>query len=381
MSVVVGGGLYRVLQGACRVAADLNQLAIGTDTVFVALLNAFPNIASLVGPRPVRVTGYDLHQGVEAAAVDLVPEVEIELGRALKEVHWRVFGWVRDGTPSNVPSWTNGARSVLRLAMAIAASRRDSWVGADHLLEALMADQEGVPARLIRQRGVNLDHLTTVARQVWPTPGGEPPRRALAELMHRAGVLVSPGQENRAMGALTRHLTSGVVHLLTNASPALAFLEDEAIAETVRSGWPQTTSAHLLLAVVVLEEEMMAGDFYPSDNYLSACGIVLKSIGFDRGKAYRYLESVMREEQSASPQRRRAWRSNPKNPPWTITAVRVADSARGVGSAPVGSAHLLYSILVDSDDIGRRLLREQAIDPQDVRVSLARRLALGNSEA
>jgi hypothetical protein len=252
-------------------------------------------------------------------------------------------------------------------------------VGADHLLEALLADSANMASNFVRRQGVSLELLTEVARQTWPVAGGKPPYRELADLLNRVGVLVEPGRERQQRStALTRRLVAGATRLLNQTSPVLSFLEAEAVAETVRMGHDRTTLTHLILATLVLEEQMAASGLRPAPEYVFACDFVLRSFAIDRELVSVTVASEPQEGAIAPVQRRRGSRNNPRNPPWTLAAVRVAERARDVAGSglnqPAGSAHLLHAVLADSDDSGRRLLYEHSVDPAVVQDLLAVRL-------
>jgi hypothetical protein len=160
----------------------------------------------------------------------------------------------------------------------------------------------------------------------------------------------------------------------------LLFVETEAIGETVRLGHDRTTLTHLVLAVLVLEEQMAARDLHPAPEYKLSCDFVLRKFAVDRESVSLTLSATGEEGAIAPPQRRRAWRSNPKNPPWTVAAARAAERARDVArsgnGASAGSAHLLYAVLSDPDDSGRRLLQDQSVDPAAVQDLLTARLGI-----
>jgi len=291
--------------------------------VLVSLMNAYPGFRGVSGPSGNGEFSPAPGGGRDDRRIDLPPEAELELSRTTREVHWRAFGWRSQGGPATTPEWVAEVHTALRLAMAIAVARGAPWVGADHLLEALLADSANSASRYLRQRGVDLELLTDVAQRTWPVAGGEPPPRALADSLHRIGVLIDParGGEQRST-ALTRRLATGAVRMLTQADPALTFLEDEAIAETVRLGHDRTTLTHLILAILLLEEEMAASGLRPVGDYERACDFVLRPFTLDRELLAATVASIPQEGAIAPPQRRRSWRSSPKNPPWTVAAVR-----------------------------------------------------------
>lgn len=377
----VGRDFYWVLHGACRAAPALRQSVIGTDTVLISTMNTFPGFRQVLSPGRVELAGRDFVQGGGVDRIHLSADAELRLCRIMREVHWRVFGWKPAEAPSSVPRWAGEVGVAGRLAMAIAEARDAPWVGADHLLEALLTDSANLASSFVRKRGVDPEFLTEMAQRTWPVPGGRPPRQALAEMLDRVGVLIQPGREIRRRPiALKRRMAAGVIRLVTQTSPVLSFLEDEAIAETVRLGHDRTTLTHLILAVLVLEEEMTASGLRPAVDYMQSCDFVLQHFGIDREAVSLAAASTPQVGEIASPQRRRSWRSGSRNPPWTVAAVRVAEAARLVAStgsrAALGSAHLLHAVLTDPDSSGRRVLSEQLVNTGAVQDLLARRLGL-----
>ena len=193
----VGGGFYWVLRGACRAAAELRQPAIGTDTLLISLMNNFPAFRTVLGPNPAGARGGE-RGSAEDNHVEIPPNVELELLRTMRETHWQEYGWSRVASRRDVPQWAAEAETAARLAMAIAVARDAPWVGADHLLEALVSDPANAASYFVRRQGVDLELLTQVARRTWPVAGGEPPRRALADLLHRVGGLGRAGRPESA---------------------------------------------------------------------------------------------------------------------------------------------------------------------------------------
>ncbi|MDG4792303.1 hypothetical protein [Micromonospora sp. WMMD1082] len=63
---------------------------------------------------------------------------------------------------------------------------------------------------------------------------------------------------------MKRALAVSATRLFTETTPALNWLELEAVAETVRLGHDRTSPAHLIMGVLVLEEEMQAGNLRPA---------------------------------------------------------------------------------------------------------------------
>lgn len=384
MSIEVGRDFYWVLHGACRAAPALRQSVVGTDTVLISTMNNFPEFRKVLNPNRVESAGRDFVQSGGIGRTHLSADAELKLDRTMREVHWRVFGWAAADASSSVPRWADEVGVAVRLAMAIAEARDAPWVGADHLLEALLTDSANAASNFVRKQGVDLELLTEMVRRTWPVPGGSPPRQALAEMLNRVGILIQPGREiRRRSTTLKERMAAGVIRLVTQTNPVLSFLEDEAIAETVRLGHDRTTLTHLILAVLVLEEEMTVSGLRPAVEYVPSCDFVLRHFGVDREAALLAAASEPQVGEIAPPQRRRSWRSSLRNPPWTVAAVRAAEAARLVAStgsrAVLGSAHLLHAVLADPDNSGRRVLSEQLVNTCAVQDLLARRLGLASS--
>ncbi|WP_127504077.1 Clp protease N-terminal domain-containing protein [Actinoplanes solisilvae] len=375
MTAQVSNGTWSLLREACLVAAEQQQGAIETDLMLIGLANCLPVFRDILGPTPGNVWDPGVRPPWTPSRVGLPPEAELAVSRALRETHWKQFGWAQAGAPA----WSEEAVETVRYAMALAVARDAPWMGLDHLLEALLADPATAASHYARRWGVDLDALTEIAERIWPTPGGQPPRRALVRSLSQVGVLTADGEdEERRSAPRKQRLWAGAAKLVMQTGPALGYLEYEATAEAVRSGHDRATPAHLLSAVILFEEELAASDLSPRSEYRVACDAVLLPLGLDPVAARLALAAMTPEGDIASPERRRSWRTNPKNPQWTVAAARAAEAARHLpfpGTAhPAGSAHLLYAVLSDPDDAGCRLLREVSVDPAAVLGVLAHRL-------
>ncbi|GIE46254.1 hypothetical protein Alo02nite_91520 [Actinoplanes lobatus] len=316
--------------------------------------------------RPVLrpALGQDTGRQDPGEHVELPPDEERELLHAMREARWEACGWSADG----LPRWAADTEASLRLAMAIAVARDRPWVGPDHLLEALL-DDPGTAVNHV----IDFEALTDVADQLWAAVGSVGPRREMSRHLHMIGVLADPGGGGKPPSRAMTHLVIPGLRLFTGASMALVYLETEAIAETVRLGHDRTTPAHLLLSLMLLEEQMDDTGLQPAAEYRTACDPILRPLLADREPALKIMAETTPSGPPAAPQRRRIWRTYAKNPPWTVSAARVAEAARTAGPEPAGSAHLLRAILADPDDSGRRLLRN-FVDLAEVTDLLAHRL-------
>jgi hypothetical protein len=250
------------------------------------------------------------------------------------------------------------------------------WMGSDHVLQALLADPQNSAGVLVEREKMDPRLLVDVARMTWPTEGGAAPVQRLAVEMNQAGVLLDPNWADRRRPVMDR-LAARVAGRANGTSPALALLESEAAAETIRLGHDRTTLTHLVMAVISFEAEMAASGLRPVPEYSPACDYVLHP-RVDRDQAILAAALTRPEGEAAPPGRRRRVRNDYRHPPWTVAAARAADEARrlawSAGKAPAGSAHLLSAVLSDPDDAGRRLLRDLSVDPAEIQRRLTERL-------
>jgi hypothetical protein len=103
--------------------------------------------------------------------------------------------------------------------------------------------------------------------------------------------------------------------------------------------------------------------------------VPLREFGIDRAMVAPYAALMPQLGELAVRQRRRAWRTSPTNPPWTLEAAQAAESARHLTrSTPAGSTHLLYTALQHPDGGASQLMREFSVDPHVLRSELAHRV-------
>ncbi len=189
----------------------------------------------------------------------------------------------------------------------------------------------------------------------WP-PHDEKPLAESVGFLASWGVLVPDGSSELAepkVGWMSR-----AISFLAESSMVLASLEFEAIRQAVRLGQAQVTPAHLLLAVMALEDQVSSTRVrFAGRRSAMVNAPVLSQFGMTMREARPVVRDGIAEP-SVGVQRRRAWRTNPRNPSWGISAARIADEARmdstGLGS---GALHLVA---------GRELLGVVGADPAQV---------------
>lgn len=160
------------------------------------------------------------------------------------------------------------------------------------------------------------------------------------------------------------------------------FVEYEAICQAVRLGHPQVITAHLLLALSKVDQELTAA----GDRLAEAlaghdhAGDVLCAHGIT------YPDAAWQGERLPDPdipsvlrQPHRWWRWRPPDPPFgrdAAAAVYTAqDSAASLGHQHVSTGHLLVGILENGSGSACELIRQRGVDPQALLNETRRRLA------
>ncbi|MBX7268283.1 hypothetical protein KIF24_21160 [Micromonospora sp. Llam7] len=378
MSTAIGGGTYSVLRRAGREAARLKKTSIGVDDVLFGMLGRYPRLRMAVPVRPQPQRSEEPREPSDD--FELSVELMLEVVRAMREAYWRSFGWpgpARDRF-AEAPGWEPSAVAVLRLAAHLAVLRRASCVGSHHLLEALLEGPGRHAHEYIALDRFLAGRLDDVVARLWPEGDRESPRPGIAGPLREIGVL---GREpGRRTGQLKRRLAVSASRLFAETTPALSWLEVEAVAETVRLGHDRTSPAHLIMGVLVLEEEMQAGDLRPASPSDIANEVLLGRFGAARQDASLVTATTSYGAEIAGPRPKRSWQTDRRNPPWTVAAARIAERARELSTlgarVPAGSAHLVYAAVTDSDAGGRQLLSDLGVDPSAVRGLAADRLGL-----
>jgi predicted enzyme related to lactoylglutathione lyase len=147
-------------------ARRLDHDYIGTEHILLGLLRAPDGVAA-------RVLG-----GLDITADAVRGEVERIIGRG-------------STPPSGHIPFTPRAKKILELALREALRRADDFIGAEHLLIALLREGEGVAARVLVTLGADLErvldavgaippppHRLTVAGIWFEVPAGDVPRAA-----------------------------------------------------------------------------------------------------------------------------------------------------------------------------------------------------------
>lgn len=132
----------RVLAWAEEYAKQYGAEAMDTEHILMGLLRAEGGLARKV---------------LSAMGVD-ISDIRAELGKVLQK-----------RPPADVDSATPAAKRVIRMAQEEAVALGHTWVGTEHILLALLHEEEGLAAQVLNKTGVDLD---VVREQVVNLIGG-----------------------------------------------------------------------------------------------------------------------------------------------------------------------------------------------------------------
>jgi hypothetical protein len=237
------------------------------------------------------------------------------------------------------------------------------------LLDALLADTHGRSANLVSGTGVDLSRLREAAREMATESATS--RVPLADGLVEMGISPGPGKLSFLRRAANAHLRRAV-----EANLLIYLLELDAVRQAVRAGSPNVTTAHLATATISLDRELRltSRDLPPDLRPENAAGGILATHGVQFDRCLQWFSTLDASSDPVPEQRRRPWRTRPRNPRWTVAAARAADNVRtGPGADRAGSSRLLTEALaVPGTTQSRRLMTDHGVDPEVVLDELRR---------
>ncbi|MDA3642595.1 hypothetical protein LZ318_39270 [Saccharopolyspora indica] len=341
---------------AFREAIRRTQPKVGTEHVLSALLDGDSAAGGVLAPT-VRASGSMMGviraKGIDDHWVhddDAEPVHDLAVTGLLREA-----AWAARQTDSDVPPPTGALRAALRQALLYADEHGTPRANTTHLLMGLLHTPDNRAHEALRERRV--DRSDVLARlRVHPSAGepGEPPHTDTARTLRKMGLL--DGQRGQMSVRL-------VAKLFGNGAPVFMALRMEARRQAVRLGHGEMTTAHLLLAVLALDEQLttagqrfspeLAGSNTAAER-LRARGLTLHAAAdaarnlFPEAENHPYAEKF------------------PENP----ALEKVLTKARwraGEDRVPAGTDHLLAELLAEPDGPVTALLSGIGIDTTDLR--------------
>ena len=167
------------------------------------------------------------------------------LGVEGEKLVWRIEETVKRGAPGSVKGpdlpYTSRAKKVLELAMTQARELGTNYVGTEHLLLGLIAEQKGIAAQVLTDAGVTLE-------------------RARAETMKVLRTEVHDSHDRRESPSTYPTRRPGLAALLPiGASEELKEVMLEAQQAATESGAAQLLPIHLAIAL------LRRGDGFPNE--------------------------------------------------------------------------------------------------------------------
>lgn len=370
-SVQAGGRLWAALVAACRSARSGSNKKLHTDHILFALVlrgTASPEIerpAQRHLRRSLRdMAGSSDLSGDYPLAAPSTPYSEAEA--ALREAWWAsAKGTWSGGKYSTEINWSSDSLEAVMKALGRAGSLGIRCAGPAHLLEAILSDPRGPAASLLNEHGVDLKRAIQAAYLKTPIDSSDEPNTPVVNTLRIFRVI--PGSSAIVL-AFARVLTSYTLRLSRLGAVQLA-LEHEAIRQAVRVGAERVTTAHLLFALLALDEQLEEVQVALPERVAMSNrgGAILRTFGVSL-RAVPSHGTELRDPGPVTPRhRRRLWRSNPRNPPWTAVAANAADRAPQLaGGGPVGSTALLQASLAESGGAAALLLRSLGVEPDEV---------------
>jgi hypothetical protein len=320
-------------------------------------------------------------------------DLDLEVDGALREVRWARFSLDvsrRVASGSAVPRFGGEVRDALRRSLVRAGTEGVRWVGATYLLDEVLADPGGTAHQLLLRCGVEPARLLDAVHAEDRSKDDEPPTPMVDTLRWYGS-----GSSGRLARALGRLFKAGVTRAAGTGISAQT-LELEATGRAVWLGHPTVTTAHLLLAVAALDEQVALAERARPDRSVPAGllaanrgGAVLTANGVTYPAALRIvatsadLDEALPPATDGPPAPRSghgggdpAPGTGPLGPAWSASALAARADLRAAyrsSGDSVGSTHLLAAALTQPDAAAQRLLRGLGADPAAVAAG-ARRL-------
>ncbi len=235
------------------------------------------------------------------------------------------------------PKLTTEAKRILELAVVEARRFRRNTIGTEHLLLALMNEENGAGATILRQLGVDLHEARTI---VFDFAGPrEDPLEVAREQQPPATM-----RDQEAKPKLWKRLDD-------DAKRALQFAQQEAALRRYAS----VGSEHVLLGLISVGESTAA-------QLLHARGIFLPTLRAHIKVRVPDGSDVVADEATFDDK--------------TIELLsHAADEAKSMGRTAIGTEHLLLALLSDKNSIAAQIVAQLADEASDLEARLNARLA------
>jgi hypothetical protein len=369
----VGTSTAYALAGACTLVRRRPTSWLGTDHLLVSLARREPGLREALGPglRGLRrALGKQQDDGPSGAVPPngSVADLDLEVDAALREALWLVFvsGAYGAVASSPAPQISPGLREALRRSLVESAAQGVRWSGSIYLLDAVLADPQERAYRLLTHCHIEPQLVLAAAHRATATPVDDRPRTPMTDILSTYDV-ISPPDRSPTVHLISR-IWGGYIARRSRATPILHALELEAVRQAIQLAHPQVTTAHLLLAVLSLDEQLAAAQVRLPDALLedNAGGEILAAHGVTHHVALQHLAQqpvTVLPLASVPPGHQRSRRTLPHASMWAGQAADASTSARATTDGPCGSTQLLIAALANLDGSAAQLLRRMGADP------------------
>jgi hypothetical protein len=347
-----------LLTNACRYARRMRARVVSEAFLLRALLErarrlngAFVTLTRRVDVELARGLVVDSHRHLDLTRVASAGE---KTYAALRESHWRVFAC---GTDPGTPRWTEGVAQAMDAATEHAHEAGVAWTSPRHMADGLFDAPNEEIRDLVKRCGVQPFQLKAAFAAMWPTSVSGTPYAPSRDALQMAGALSGTALALRVVAAYAR------------STPVLVALEAEAVRQTVRLGHSRVTTAHLVLAVLSLNTQLLSE---PSGQ-TSMVNDILRTAGATFDDALRAIPMDLETGAPFKGTRRQRMRSLPASPAWSVEAGCAADSAEARARRLPWvrqSGCLLAEVLASEGSAASEMIRRMGIDPLVVEQSL-----------
>lgn len=365
------------LVGAFKRAIRLDRTTVGTEHLLFALLDGDSAASRLLAPT-VRINGSLMglvkakgakHWASEDVADDAAATFADDPASTalLREAEWTARQTAKRGGKAPLsadrrPLPTEALVAAIGRAFLRARELDVSRANATHLLMGLLHDPDNRAGEVLLEQRLDRDELLPrLAVHPSAHQDGTPHADSVTGL-HNMGVLA---QRSRVLwGGIARFLSNGGF-----GSPVLPTVRREAKRQAVRLGHPNVTTAHLLLAVLALDDQLATTGHQLRDELArSNTGAeLLRARGVTLHAAINAAADLVQVDQH---------RPGPPAPQEEgdveQALIRARLHAHKRKDPTTGTTHLLAELLANSDDPSTALLAATGADTDELRQALGR---------
>jgi hypothetical protein len=280
----IGDDACQVLVASCRLARRIRAPMIGSDHVLYALLWRAPILLRTEFPPARRSRlpwrwvrrefesmpraddrtdrdsdGTDHDRGgavrggypIDPIAADAAV-ANLERNGALRQAAYetRFFGAL-GSRASTAPRWHPEVCAAVDAALAAASVDGVPRVGMKHLLDGLLMDSSTRAAKYVHNMGGRTHGLRGLATKAWRDPAGDF-TVTVKELANVGAIVPPPGLTSNAAIRWVNRLATPIARM----KPFEFQVHVGSVMQAVRLGHPQATTAHQVLAVLTLDDDL-----------------------------------------------------------------------------------------------------------------------------